>query len=304
MYASDIVQIRYSNIYNENTTNNIKIASISDIHISDKTSLKELEKIIRLIYLENPNYICILGDLIDSPSIINNNKDKCLIFLKELSKIAPVFLILGNHDYINYYKGKMYEEEYNKEFYNEVNNINNINLLNDKILYLEDITIMGYTEKYNVFHSRNINTFYTDFSKKEELYKINNNTPRIALIHSPEPFKYLNNVNLLSNYDLIMCGHNHNGCIPSFLENIWPDKTGGLVTPSKEIFPKNVRGIIKLKSGTYLINNGGWIKMAENTPKYLHFLDKLCNRQIDITTLTNKKDDIKTYTKKINKKDI
>lgn len=192
MYASDIIQIRYSKIYNEKVIDNIKIASISDIHISDKVTLKDLERIIRIIYLEETKYICLLGDLIDSPSVIKNNKDKCLIFLKELSKIAPVYMVIGNHDYINYYKGKMYEEEYNKDFFYEIEKIINLNILDNKVKYLKEITFMGYTEKYNVFHNRNINSFYTDFSKKEELYNINTNTPNVALIHSPEPLKYLN----------------------------------------------------------------------------------------------------------------
>ena len=293
MFSSDITQIRYSNIYNKKALNDIKIASIADTHISNKTTLKELEFIIKLLFLNKPNYICFLGDLIDTPTIIKNNEKKVIYFLKELSKISPVFIVLGNHDYINYSKGKMHNENYNKEFYEKINNLNNINLLNDQIVYLDDITIMGYMEKYNVYHNVNINSFNIDFSKKEELYKINNKNPNIALIHSSQPLKYENNLNLFRDYDLILSGHYHNGCMPSFLEKIWPVKT-------KELFPKNVRGVEKLKNDIYLINNGGWVKIAQSNPKYLYFLDKLCNRQIDITTLTNKRDEIKTYIKKIN----
>ena len=300
MYPSDITEIRYSNIYNKKVVDDIKIASISDIHISDRTTLKELEFIIKLLYKNKPKYICILGDLIDSPTILNKNESKVLFFLNELSKITTVFLIIGNHDYINYYKGKMYEENYKNDYFEKIKNINNVNLLDDKVVILDDIALMGYTEKYNVYHKRNINSFYTDFSKKEQLYKMNTDTPNVALFHSSEPLRYLTNINLLSDYDLILTGHYHNGCVPSMLEKIWPVKNGGLITPAKEIFPKDVRGIEILKSGAYLIHNGGWVKMAENTPKYLHFLDKICNRQIDITTLTNKKEDIKVYTKKIN----
>ena len=45
--------------------------------------------------------------------------------------------------------------------------------------------------------------------------------------------------------------------------------------------------IIKLDTGTYLIYNGGWIKIQACSPKILQPLDKLCNRQMDITTLTS-----------------
>ena len=299
MTASDKTKITYSNIYNNKVKNDIKIASISDVHISDKTKEKELEFIVKLLYLNKPNYICILGDLIDSPKVIDTNEEKIINFLKELSKISPIFIVLGNHDYITR-NNNICKEDYNKDFYEKIDNMNNINVLNDKIIYLKDITIMGYMEKYNVYHDRNINSFYNDFSKKDNLYKINNNNPNIALIHSPEPLKYLNNMNLFNSYDLILSGHYHNGCMPSFLENIWPIKNGGIITSTKEIFPKDVRGIQKLKNGSYLLHNGGWIKLSQSTPKKLHFLDKLCNRQLDITTLTNKRDNEKIYSKKIN----
>lgn len=299
MSASNKTQITYSNIYNNKVTNDIKIASISDIHIFDKTNPKELEFIVKLLYFNKPNYICILGDLIDSPKLINKNEEKIITFLNQLSKISPVFLILGNHDYISR-NNNICREDYNKDFFKKIDNMDNINLLDDKIMYLDDITIMGYTEKINVYHDRNINSFYNDFSKKEELYKIKKDKPGIALIHSPEPLRYLNNMNLLKSYDLILSGHYHNGCMPSFLEKVWPIKNGGIITSSRELFPKDVRGIEKLKTGSYLLHNGGWVKLSKSTPKYLHILDKLCNRQLDITTLTNNEENIKIYTKKIN----
>ena len=300
-YPSDIVEVRYSNIYNEKVKNDIVIASISDVHISDDISLRELDFIIETIMSQNPNYICILGDLLDSPEIIYDyyNKYKCIYFLKQIAKIAPVYITIGNHDYIHYIDNK-YMEDYNTIFWYFVNELENVNVLKDRIIYNDDITMMGYMGKYNIYHQRNLSCFYNDLSKRENLYKINTNTPSVALIHSPEPLKYLNNINLLKSYDLIICGHYHNGCVPSFLNKIIP-KEKGLVTPSKEIFPKNARGIKLLSSGTYLINNGGWTKMAKNTPNYLHFLDKICNRNIDVTTITNNKENEKIYTKKISK---
>ena len=36
-----------------------------------------------------------------------------------------------------------------------------------------------------------------------------------------------------------------------------------------------------------MIYNGGWIKIQACSPKILQPLDKLCNRQMDITTLTS-----------------
>ena len=299
MLPSDIIKVRHS-LINYNVENDIIIASISDIHISSCFSYEKLKQIIRAMYILKPNYICILGDFIDSPSVIDKEYKKCFFLLNELSKICPIYMVLGNHDYINYQEENKYKEEYNEDFFNKINLINNVKLLNDEVIYLDDITIMGYTEKYNVYHNRNLNSFYNDLSTKENLYKIKGNNPKVALIHSPEPLKYKNNIDLLKDYNLILSGHYHGGCIPFFLESIWPVKTGGIVTPTKELFPNDVRGIKKITDKTYLIYNEGYVKISESTR--INYFDKYFYRNIDLTTISSSVEEIEIFTKKLYKK--
>lgn len=296
---SNVLEIRYSKIYNKLVDEDIKIASLSDVHISDLIKTTDIDFMIDTIKKEKPNYICTLGDIIDYPRILDNeiNRLKCQRLFVGLSKIAPVYVIFGNHDYINYDSKDKYQENYNEVFWNEIGNIKNINIINDKKVILKDLIISGYLEKRNIYHDKEKDAFFNDYSSVKEL-KVNNNTkPKVLIMHSPEPFDDIKNVELVSDYDVILCGHYHNGCVPSFLNKVWIPKHGGVVTPSKRIFPKNVRGVKEISSGSYLIYNGGWTKLANNTPNYLHKLDKLCNRQIDITILTkniSKKIDIKT----------
>ena len=103
---SNVLEIRYSKIYNKYVKEDIKIGSISDTHISDSISEKEIDFMINTFKKENPNYICVLGDIIDYPRIVDNdnNKNKCIKLFQGLSKISPVYIVLGNHDYINYDK--------------------------------------------------------------------------------------------------------------------------------------------------------------------------------------------------------
>ena len=102
---------------------------------------------------------------------------------------------------------------------------------------------------------------------------------------------------LVSDYDVVLCGHYHNGCVPAMLENIYP-KNAGIITPKLKLFPKQARGVVELDSGTYLIYSGGWTKLSDSSPLLLHPIDMICNRQIDVTTLTSneeyKKEKIKT----------
>ena len=81
------------------------------------------------------------------------------------------------------------------------------------------------------------------------------------------------------------------------LENIYP-KNAGIITPKLDLFPKQARGVVRLDTGTYLIYSGGWTKLSSVSPLLFHPLDMLCNRQIDITTLTSneeyKNESIKT----------
>ena len=303
---SDVLEIRYSKIYNRLVEEDIKIASLSDIHISDLISNEDIDFMIDSIKKEHPNYICILGDIIDYPRIVENeiNRLKCIKLFMGLSKISPIYIVLGNHDYMNYDKKDKYKENFKEDFWKEIDKIKNIKIINDKKVILKDIIISGYFEKKNIYHKKEKNAFFDDFSNIEEL-KINNNTkPKVLIMHSPEPLDQEKNQTLVNDYDVVLCGHYHNGCVPSLLNKIWIPKNGGIVTPSKRLFPRNVRGIRRINGDTYLIYNGGWTKIANNSPNILHVLDKLCNRQIDITILTNDYNykDIKIETKKVKRK--
>lgn len=290
----NIIEVRNGNIYSKKVTKDINIVSLSDIHICDKTKKDKLDFILNAVNNEHPDYICILGDVIDSPEIIDNidNRIKVFTFLKELAKITKVFVVVGNHDYIHYYKYMKHQEDFNKKYFDEINNIDNVYMLIDDTYTDDDVFIMGYFDKYNIYHSRDMNKFGKDIENKTNLYKdIPKDKYDIMLMHSPEPLKVVSNRKYVSDYDLILGGHYHNGCLPAFLEHIWLPKDGGIVTPSKDIFPRNCRGLEKINDNSYLFYNGGIVKMANNTPKYMHFLDYICYRQMDSLKITNKEQD-------------
>lgn len=301
--SSDIVEVRYSKIHNDYINNDIKIACLSDTHISRKTTKEDIAFMIYTIKKENPDYIFLLGDIIDSYHLMDESSTRAKVtsLLVKLSEIAKVFFVIGNHDYI-YYDDEFGFMEGDIDRWDFYNMYDNIKFINNEIIDEENIVIGGYNEPYRVYHNRNKDVFKNDFCNYN-LEKVKGDKPKVLLLHSPDPFKQEENIDLVKDYNIIMSGHTHNGCVPSFLDKVWIPKHSGIITSSRELFPKDVRGIKKLNTGSYLYHNGGWTKIANSSPKKYQILDSMCNRQIDITTITNDQSikNIKVYTKKYKK---
>lgn len=292
---SDILKIRESLIYNQNVNNDIKIASVGDIHLSNLVGIKDIDNILRTLDTEDPDYICMLGDLIDSPdelSKIDKLKELKLLITNS-SCIAPTFVVLGSHDFIDESTKEFKDVIDQTDVWNDLNSLDDVYILNDKAYEDKKIFVGGYRQKREAYYNllskgiEDSESFYNDLSSKNDLvHELPEDKPKIFLTHSPEPIQSKMNQELLSDYDLIVSGHYHNGCVPSFLDDIWVPKNGGVITPKRKILPKEARGIVEF-DGTYLIYNGGWTKIQDCAPKFMQPLDKICNRQMDITTISS-----------------
>jgi DNA repair exonuclease SbcCD nuclease subunit len=80
----------------------MKVLCIGDIHIkvSNVPEIDEMtNKLVELATIRKPNFIVLLGDILDRHATINVY---CLMraekIVLQLSKIAPTFLLVGNHD--------------------------------------------------------------------------------------------------------------------------------------------------------------------------------------------------------------
>ena len=285
LLVDDYLQVRYVKLYNKKVKKDLKIMAIGDVHISKMLSFKKIEKLKVQILKEQPNYIVFVGDLIDRVEEVNNPSSlkKINNLLKTAASVAPTFVVLGNHDFIH----RKNRNIYLGGIIGVVKNIKGVTLLDDDVYYDNNVWIMGYTEtkKYYSLKKYDYHAFYDDFKKHDKLYKnINKSLPTIALTHSPEFSFYCDNVSLLKDYDLIICGHTHDGCIPFGFGNF----KRGLVGPKKNFFPKNVRGIRKLDDN-YILITGGVVKVQDCAPKLLHPFNHLCPMQIDLITLSHDK---------------
>ena len=263
----------------------ITFIHIGDIHYNETTSTKKLEYIKYAIEDAHPDYIFITGDLLDKPKITKNKeKIKLLVrWLNSLGNIAKVFISLGNHDII-------LEEDY--KFFNKLNDINNIYVLNNQSYEDENVFISGFTLPTNYYY--NIEKHEDENALLETLqnnFNLVTNLPKkkykVALIHSPILLSEKKVVEKLKEYDLILSGHMHNGLIPRILDKIIKNNYG-LISPDKRFFAKNTRGKIKTKYYTIIIT-GGITKLSPSSTKILSKLNGLYPISINKITVKGEK---------------
>lgn len=263
----------------------ITFIHIGDIHYNETTSAKKLEYIKYAIEDAHPDYIFITGDLLDRPKITKNKeKIKLLVsWLNSLGNIAKVFISLGNHDII-------LEEDY--KFFNKLNDINNIYVLNNQSYEDENVFISGFTLPTNYYY--NIEKHEDEDALLETLqnnFNLVTNLPKkkykVALIHSPILLSEKKVIEKLKEYDLILSGHMHNGLILRILDKIIKNNYG-LISPDKRFFAKNTRGKIKTKYYTIIIT-GGITKLSPSSTKILSKLNGLYPISINKITVKGEK---------------
>lgn len=206
-----------------------KIAHVSDLHNRDWDGRLE-----ELISAETPDIIVITGDMIDSS---DEYYDNSLKFVKKAVKIAPVYYVSGNH------------EAYMKDYDSLERSLENagVTVLNDENVILKkngsQINLIGlrdpdFTSEYapDYYISENMTGLINSLAK-EGLYDI-------VLSHRPEYFDSY----VLTDADLILCGHAHGGQI----------RIGnkGLIAPGQGFFPDYTEDS-HTKDGTTMIVSRG-----------------------------------------------
>jgi len=197
------LEVKEYKIINENLSDDfhgLKIVHISDIHYGRILFKKELDKIVAKINLLKPDIVVLTGDLIDIDTKLDNkSKEELSNTLAKIEATIGKYAINGNHDY----KFKEWE------FIIEDSGFTN---LNDKyeLIYgnsKDYILLAGMST--NIYGKKNI-----DEKLKEVNEYLNNNKENIPnysilLMHEGD---FIDDIDI-SNYNLILAGHSHNGQI-------------------------------------------------------------------------------------------
>jgi len=273
----------------------INVLNITDVH-SNVNALKLIEKYIDTV---NIDYIVMVGDILDRHNLENENE-----FIDELinlSKKKQLIISLGNHELYKYKQKDNITKQYilNSNYYKRLSKEKNIIITLDDIKTITnkdiDITILNMPDDY-YDKKEDINIFKEYMNKLDKENKLNSKKFNILLSHTPNPFikkkKIINDYNLINNCDLILCGHNHAGLMPTFIQDTFNNHIG-LFGPFNSILSKNAYGYWVNDNKTLLVSNG--VTKLSNTSK-IHFIrnfisNALYSIEIDLIQIKKAKED-------------
>jgi hypothetical protein len=269
------------NIITDKVNEETKIVTISDLHWNESLQIDDINNLIVNINDILPKYVFILGDLCSFNNFYNHEfKEKFLHFFKLLKSITNTYVIFGNHDYLENELSKKYFLNIEKliDFYDHLG----INVLNNTVFKDNNLNIIGFNKTPINYELEFKNTKKLEEQLKNLLDKINTLLDKekytILLTHSHLDLLKLEK-DLFEMVDLILSGQTHNGLIPDFLENVFPNTTS--------IFFKNTKENI-INDKPQIIVNGGITKISDSHSTIIKSLTKsLYKKEIDIINIKN-----------------
>lgn len=256
VYCDNTIAITNYCVNNTKNDAKLKFVVITDLH--NKEYGEKNADLAELVKEQNPDFIAVCGDMVnrDDP-----DTTKMKDVLEKLSKIAPTYCCLGNHERDNAAK-------FGTDFKSETDSTGAVLLDNEYIKFTKNgksVLIGGmsdypYYEFYTPDDDVPSRTLWEEFAEKAK----NNFT--ILLHHQPE---YIAEDAKKTDIDLIVCGHTHGGQIQlPFI--------GGVIAPNQGLFPKYDKGEFDL-DGTKMIVCAG----LSNTV----FIPRI-NNQVEIGVVT------------------
>lgn len=256
VYCDNTIAITNYCVNNTKNDAKLKFVVITDLH--NKEYGEKNADLAELVKEQNPDFIAVCGDMVNRG---DPDTTKMKDVLEKLSKIAPTYCCLGNHERDNAAK-------FGTDFKSETNSTGAVLLDNEYIKFNKNgksVLIGGmsdypYYEFYTPDDDVPSRTLWEEFAEKAK----NNFT--ILLHHQPE---YIAEDAKKTDIDLIVCGHTHGGQIQlPFI--------GGVIVPNQGLFPKYDKGEFDL-DGTKMIVCAG----LSNTV----FIPRI-NNQVEIGVVT------------------
>lgn len=178
------LKIVETDLTSDKTNDEIKIALISDVHLSFYT---DVDKIIEAIKQAEPDLIFVLGDMY-SRGQTQKIDDVCQI-MQDLAQICDVYTVVGDHDHDDEYKDALRK-------------LKNVFLLDYEF---RDIEVKG--NKLRVYGINN-SYFGNNFDLSREFETPPEDRLNILLSHIPSMQHYGD-----FGFDYIFCGDTHGGMI-------------------------------------------------------------------------------------------
>lgn len=186
--ANKTPAVRFLNVEDERILKETRIVVASDLHIDQATPLFQIRQIVELINAQNPDYVLLVGDVIDDmPEALGSKID----ILKDI-QAKKIYISLGNHEYYN-----------------------------APVKWLIKFTKMGFDvlqntgeplEDTGVFLAGVPDAHSTSINLQKASYGATPNQYKILMSHAPDVFDGLRE----AEFDLQVSGHTHGGQIFPF----------------------------------------------------------------------------------------
>ena len=255
----------------------------SDLHITEKLGTEVLTALYRRAKVCKPDAVIFLGDLVDTIEYLDKENNYKLLknFLEQMATIAPVYIIVGNHDMRSIpgkRKIRMFVRE-PEEFWEDITKNPQIRILKNEAVKTDKYFLAGIEQGpscYSLDKDSSASTLQKHIlvSEKAEMMeaalrkfmkKVKTpakvDKPRILLVHSARFLTERNLGGLVKDYDVILSGHLHNMAMSEKvfrkMMSVWGLglKNGHLVCPPVTAFtdPKKQRhytrycAVVKIK---------------------------------------------------------
>ena len=291
-----------------------KIMVISDMHYQTSVNRDLFEILIEYAKDVNPSIIIMPGDQIETIDFIDKKENKNFFenIIKELSKVAPIIMIPGNHEIKNFDR-ENFKNRLNSsldinvkalEYFKSLTKFKNVYFLNNEQITINGINFLGFSPRLSTYQKTNDKKTEEEFIEDyiNSKFKVSENTYNVLLTHSP---LYLTNQNVLNSIpdlnliDLVITGHFHNGYLPKKLDRLLGKTNAGLFfTPMVLPYPGLIcRGMHDFKRG-YLFVSQGYRKWTADI-KIFNAFEKITANDIEnITIVKGKEKSFKSTTYK------
>lgn len=237
VFQNNLIQTSRYTIYHENIPDDFDgytIVQVSDLHNKDFG-----DQLTEKISQEEPDMIAVTGDLID-----RNRTDipAAVTIMEELTEIAPVFFVSGNHEV------ESMQYDLLKSELNHINVINMDNVYEELAEGSSQLGLVGIEDPMIlVFEEFEIAEDYENVMKQRinELSEQTSSDFLILLSHRAE----LMDVYEKTSIDLVLTGHAHGGQIRLPFIN-------GIYAPSQGYFPEYTDGVYESNNTKMVVSRG------------------------------------------------
>ena len=205
-----------------------RIVHLSDLH--NKVFGGEDEPLLEQIAALDPDLIVLTGDFVDASN--HTNYDKARLFMQQISKIAPSYYVLGNHE-------QLLPDEEMQQFLADVVSYG-VHHVQDEMITIsaengDSLQLIGLSNRS--LYTTKLKTMMAEESK-EALY--------LLLAHEPQLIDHYAETGV----DLVFSGHAHGGQFRIPFVNI------GIYAPDQGLFPNLVEGMHTVQNTTIVVSRG------------------------------------------------